>query len=50
VTDNDASDEITAIAVYENQKRKRHIVLTLKFGFDEEVLYIGNVVDNKSYD
>lgn len=29
---------------------KRHIVLTLKFGFDEEVLYIGNVVDNKSYD
>ena len=36
--------------IYKDENGKRHIVLTLKFGFDEEVLYIGNVVDNKSYD
>lgn len=33
--------------IYKDENGKRHLVLTLKFGFDEEVLYIGNIVSSE---
>lgn len=31
--------------IYKDKNSKRHLVIELKFGFDEEVLYLGNIVD-----
>lgn len=33
--------------IYKDENGKRHLVLTLKFGFDEEVLYRGNIISSE---